>query len=91
MSSMDAAASVDLADLGLDEGGHLLVDRALDGLAPGRRLAVTGRHPALGVHLGPWCRSRGHRLIAGDAALVVEKGGSAERRWAGAERAGSAA
>src|ERR1700728_1406058 len=57
----------------------------------------------LPVHLGAWCRSHGHRLIAGDAAagaagstmaggtLVIEKGGRREQRWAGAERAGSAA
>jgi hypothetical protein len=100
-----AAALVDLADLGLDEGGHLLLDRCLGGLAPGQRLTVTGRHPALPIHLGAWCRSHGHRLIEGNASggggsadcaldggtLVIEKGGSGERRWAGAERAGSAA
>ena len=107
MPSTDAAALVDLADLGLDEGGDLLVDRGLGGLAPGRRLTVTGRHPALRVHLGAWCRAHGHRLIAsaaggpdaggplasapGGGTLVIEKGGSGERRWAGAERAGSAA
>jgi hypothetical protein len=117
MPSTDAAAAaprVDLADLGLDEGGHLLLDRALGGLAPGRRLMVTGRHPALHVHLGAWCRERGHRLAEGDAGdavggagggtrggagdsasagrtLVIEKGDSGGRRWAGAERAGSAA
>src|SRR5580693_3121731 len=84
MPSADAAAAarVDLADLGLDDGGHLLLDRALAGLAPGRRLTVTGRHPALPIHLGAWCRSHGHRLIAGQpaadpslaaGALVVEK------------------
>ena len=107
MPRTDPAAAADLADLGLDEGGHLLVDRALDGLAPGRRLTVTGRDPALPIHLGAWCRAHGHRVIeggasAGDAgggsgcgaggwALVIEKGGRGDRRWAGAERAGSAA
>jgi hypothetical protein len=60
-----AAACVDLADLGLDEGGHLLLDRGLDGLAPGGRLTVTGRHPALPVHLGAWCRSHGHQVVRG--------------------------
>jgi len=105
-------ARVDLADLGLDEGGHLLLDRALGALEPGGRLAVTGRHPALRLHLGAWCRERGHRLtgvdgaaadgaaadgaladgaLAGAAGLLVEKGALGERRWAGAERAGTAA
>jgi hypothetical protein len=106
-----AAALVDLADLGLDEGGHLLLARALDGLGPGQRLTVTGRDPALPIHLGAWCRAHGHRVVedaatdAGGAtdasratdpawlirALTVEKGGRGDRRWAGAERAGSAA
>ena len=52
MPSPDPAALAELADLGLDEGGHLLLDRALGGLAPGRRLTVTGRHPMLPIHLG---------------------------------------
>ena len=98
MPMSDAAATVvDLADLGLDEGGDLLLDRAFDGVAPGGRLTVTGRHPALRVHLGAWCRSHGHRLIEGNpppggagwadsaldgGTLMIEKGGSGERRWA---------
>jgi hypothetical protein len=114
MPSTDAAGRADhadLADLGLDEGGHLLIDRGLDRLAPGGRLTVTGRHPALAVHLAAWCRAHGHRLAdpadpadpagragragiaGGDAepSLVIVKGSAGQRRWSGAERAGSAA
>jgi hypothetical protein len=76
-----------LGDLGLDEGGHLLVARALGPLAPGERAAVTGRHPALGVHLAAWCREHGHQLDG----LTVIKGTAGERRWRGAGRAGDAA
>lgn len=54
-----------LADLGLDEGGNLLVERALAALPPGGRVTVTGQHPALRVHLKAWCRDRGHRLEEG--------------------------
>jgi hypothetical protein len=70
MTSSDTAGQADLADLadlGLDEGGHLLIDRALDRLAPGQRLTVTGRHPALAVHLAAWCRAHGHRLADASA------------------------
>ena len=67
MTSSDAAGWADLADLGLDEGGHLLIDRALDRLAPGGRLTVSGRHPALAVHLAAWCRAHGHRLADSSA------------------------
>src|SRR5580693_9390755 len=92
----DVADLADLADLGLDEGGHLLIDRALERLAPGGRLTVTGRHPALGVHLAAWCRAHGHRLAGsgdGDAepTLVIVKGSTGQQRWSGAERAGSPA
>jgi hypothetical protein len=82
-------AATDLAGLGLDEGGHLLLARALARLGPGERLTVTGRHPALGVHLAVWCREHGHRLTGGDA-LVIVKGNAGERRWHGAVRAGDA-
>ena len=83
-------AAVDLAGLGLDEGGHLLLARALATLAPGERLTVTGRHPALRLHLAAWCRAHGHQLAADDARTVV-KGDAGDRRWAGAARAGDAA
>src|SRR3984885_4428908 len=92
------ADRADLADLGLDEGGHLLIDRALDRLAPGGRLSVTGRHPALAVHLAAWCREHGHRLDGGDSdggyggygeggdaplPLVIVKGSIGQQRWSG--------
>ena len=64
-------AATDLADLGLDEGGHLLVGRALGRLAPGERLTVTGRHPALRLHLAAWCREHGHQLADGNALADV--------------------
>jgi len=64
-------AATDLADLGLDEGGHLLVGRALGRLAAGERLTVTGRHPALRLHLAAWCREHGHQLADGNALADV--------------------
>src|SRR5579863_10002951 len=100
------AAGVDLGGLGLDEGGHLLVARALAGLRPGERLAVSGTHPALGLHLAAWCREHGHRVaedpappaagsVAGAAApgatVTVVRGTAGDRRWHDAERAGAAA
>lgn len=89
---------VDLAGLGLDEGGHLLIARALGALGPGQRLAVAGTHPALGVHLAAWCRAHGHQ-VSGDgvpggggaaATAVIVKGPAGDRRWHGAGRAGRA-
>src|SRR5258708_33161703 len=80
-------ATTDLDGLGLDAGGHLLVGRALADVPPGDQLTVTGRHPALGIHLAVWCTQRGHRFDGGDPP-VITKGPAKEERWPGALRAG---
>lgn len=94
MVGVDGA--VDLDDLGLDRGGHLLLQRALATMAPGARLAVRGASPELAVHLRPWARSHGHSLEwptsgdgAGPVAWVV-RGSASNDRWQGAQRAGAA-
>ena len=56
---MEPAAELDLAGLGLDQGGHLLVRRALRRLRPGEELAVRGSHPDLQLHLAAFCRGHG--------------------------------
>jgi hypothetical protein len=85
---------IDLGDLGLDEGGHLIVKRALSGIAVGERVLVRGSAPELVLHLGTWCRAQGHRFEEGPAgsgaAGSVERGSAEGGRWRGAERAGSA-
>ena len=89
---------LDLERLGFEEGAHLLLKRALAGMPAGGRLAVRGQDPTLAVHLRAWCRAHGHRVdwaavaanpVAGDVVAVVVRGDSDDRRWAGAERAGS--
>jgi hypothetical protein len=82
--------ATDLDDLGLDTGGHLLIDRALAGLAAGARVEIRGTHPVLALHLGAWCRSQGHRLEREGGTLTVVKGTADADRWAGARRAGTA-
>src|SRR5438067_11442623 len=54
---------IDLEDLGLDRGGHLLIERALRALPSGARLEVRGRDPVLGIHLRAWARARGHAFL----------------------------
>lgn len=85
--------TVDLEGLGFTDGAHLLVQRALAGLPPGGRVAVTGRDPALRVHLPAWARGKGHRVeSATDPACagVVVRGDADDARWFNAERAGRA-
>lgn len=94
-----SSGRVDLGDLGLERGGHLLLKRALRGVPVGARLEVAGKSPDLAVHLGGWCRSQGHAIAlgpppagaAGDGSVAVITRGPAEvGRWRGAERAGAA-
>ncbi|HYB49361.1 MAG TPA: ferritin-like domain-containing protein [Streptosporangiaceae bacterium] len=89
-------AVLDLEDLGLDRGAHLLLRRALSGLAPGRGLSVAGTDPSLAVHLAAWCRQEGHRFEPSAAASGrlrgrVARGRADLDRWSGAERAGGPA
>ncbi len=63
---------LDLEDLGLDRGAHLLVKRALGGLAPGQRLGVRGRAPELVPHLQAWCRSQGHSVVVAPPARALD-------------------
>lgn len=82
---------IDLGDLGLDRGGHLLLKRALRDVAVGEAIAVRGASPALAVHLRGWCRAQGHELTESDGAVaVVRRGGAEVGRWRGAETTGSA-
>jgi hypothetical protein len=89
----DLGASVDLEDLGLDNGGHLLIFRVLAGAEPGSRLTVVGRHSSLALHLGAWCRAQGYRFEAapdGQSGGTVIKGTAERDRWTTAVRAGNA-
>jgi hypothetical protein len=82
---------IDLEDLGLERGAHLLIDRALNDLAVGGRLTVRGRDPALGIHLRAWARGRGHTVEEHADGLALVRGGADRARWLGAERAGGSA
>lgn len=88
------AGRVDLGNLGLDGGAHLLLRRALAPLRPGDRLAVRGTHPAFRVHLPAWCRAEGHRVEwpgSGSpfADAVIVRGAGRDGRWLDATRAGA--
>jgi hypothetical protein len=92
--------TIDLEDLGFDRGAHVLVERALAGLAPGATLGVRGRDPHLRVHLPAWARAHGHQVrlpdpmrhgAPGDGAsheVTLVRGTADKARWRGAVRAG---
>lgn len=77
---------IDLGDLGLDRGGHLLVKRALAAVPVGGRLEVRGTDPSLPVHLRGWCRAQGHTF---ESPAIVVRGSADSGRWRDAERAGT--
>lgn len=86
--------SVDLGVLGLDQGGHLLLKRALRGTPVGGVLEVRGSHPDLAVHLRAWCRTQGHDAEALASArtqsvvALVRRGAAEAGRWSGSEPSG---
>jgi hypothetical protein len=79
---------VDLGDLGFDQGGALLIKRALRSAADGDDLSIAGTAPDLQVHLRAWCRAEGHPFRWSDGRAVITKGSASAQRWSGAERAG---
>jgi hypothetical protein len=80
--------TLDLEELALDRGGHLLLRRALRRLPPGEALEVHGRDPALPIHLRAFCRAEGVEVEWGrDAVVAYLRGGPAA---AAVERAGAA-
>ena len=100
------SASLDLEQLGLDQGATLLLRHELSRLDEGDVLEVHGGARELAVHLRAFARSEGHefteveareRLSAPRSAsgepLVARlvRGSASSARWVGAERAGHAA
>ena len=82
--------TIDIEQLGLDEGALLLVRRALAAVPQGGRLRVQGRAPEWALHLAAWCRQQGHAVeMQGDVAIVTRHR-LAEGRWHGAQRTGHA-
>jgi hypothetical protein len=55
--------TIDIKDLSLDQGAHLLIKRALAAIPVGERLGVRGRAAELAVHLRGWCRAQGHEVV----------------------------
>jgi hypothetical protein len=103
MIGMDGSSppTIDIEDLGLDRGAHLLIVRALRRIPVGTALGIRGRAADVGVHLSAWCRAGGHELVSpaigggadrGASPLVgwVIRGSAETSRWSGAEQAGLA-
>jgi hypothetical protein len=80
---------IELGELGFDEGGALLIKRALRLAGPGCQISVSGSAPDLALHLRSWCRSEGHELQWLDTDALITGASNVAARWSGAERSGS--
>jgi hypothetical protein len=89
--------AIDLEALGFESGAALLIRRGLKGQPAGTKLALRGRAPDLRLHLGAWCRQRGHAVefleaeSPGETRAVITCGSAEAQRWSGAQRAGGPA
>lgn len=78
---------IELEGLGLDQGGDVLLRRALRGLPAGEQLAVAGSHPELALQLRAWARVTGHGFerATGDTCglLSAPRHAAVATEWAG--------
>jgi hypothetical protein len=85
---------IDIENLGLDAGGHLLVKHGLLAVPPGGELCVVGNSAGWDAQLSAWCRNQGHpiRLSERDGRTVayITRGAAQTGRWRGAMHTGHA-
>ncbi len=85
---------IDIENLGLDAGGHLLVKHGLLAVPPGGELRVVGNSAGWDAQLSAWCRNQGHpvRLSEQDGRTVayITSGAAQTGRWRGAMHTGHA-
>ncbi|MGV8898614.1 MAG: ferritin-like domain-containing protein [Burkholderiaceae bacterium] len=86
--------TIDIENLGLDAGAHLLVKHGLLGVPPGGELCVLSTSPGWDAQLSAWCRSQGHQCIVaeqdGRTVARVTRGDAEAGRWRGAMKTGHA-
>jgi hypothetical protein len=85
-----ALARLDLEALGVDNGGDVLLRRALRQRGDGDALLVTGSHPELALQLRVWARATGHRWESAASAEVLGTLTPSASRRMRTERAGQA-
>ncbi len=90
LQALSSPAAIDIESLGLDQGAHLLIRRALDRLAIGDTLRVDACSPDWDMHLLAWCRSQGHAVTFTEGHALITRGPFQQGRWQGAQRHGEA-
>jgi hypothetical protein len=81
---------IDIEDLGLDAGAHLLIKHGLAQVAVGGEVVVTGRAPGWEAQLASWCRAQGHPVTFDASGAHILRSDVHAGRWRGANRTGHA-
>lgn len=82
--------TIDIEDLGLDAGAHVLIKHALSRVPVGQDIVVTGRAPGWQAQLTAWCRTQGHAVAFANERAHVTRGDAHAGRWRGAMASGHA-
>jgi hypothetical protein len=81
---------IDIENLGLDAGAHLLIKHGLCGVPVGGEILVTGTAPGWEAQLSAWCRAQGHPLMFTDGKAQITRSDIHAGRWRGATQTGHA-
>ncbi len=84
------SAIIDIEDLGLDAGAHLLIKHGLAGVPVGGEILVTGSAPGWEAQLSAWCRAQGHPLAFVEGKARITRSDIHAGRWRGATQTGHA-
>ena len=90
LQAISSQAAIDIESLGLDQGAHLLIRRALEQIDAGDTLRVDACSADWEIHLLAWCRSQGHAVTFTEGHALITRGPFQQGRWQGAERNGQA-
>ena len=81
---------IDIENLGLDAGAHLLIKHGLAGVPVGGEILVTGNAPGWEAQLAAWCRAQGHPLTFIEGKARITRSDIHAGRWRGATQTGHA-
>src|ERR1700693_4546679 len=81
---------IDIENLGLDAGAHLLIKHGLSSVPVGGEILVRGCAPGWGAQLSAWCRTQGHLVTFSNRQAQIPRSDIQAGRWRGALQTGHA-
>jgi hypothetical protein len=80
--------TIDIENLGFDQGAHLLIKRALQKIPAGSELIISGFDDNFPPQLSAWCRTEGHAVSFDGAKAIIVRGTADAGRWDQAQLTG---